>query len=833
VLAQPKRLALLTYLAVARPHGSHRRDRLLAMFWPDSDDEHARAALSRAIYFLRRVLGDGVIVSRGDEELSISADHFWCDAAEFDTQLEQGRSREALELYHGDLLPGFFTSDANGFEEWLEREREYLRDRASQAALKVADAEEANGNLPLAVHWARRSVERAPFSELGLRRLLALLDAVGDRAAAEEAYQKFAAHMSSELELAPGPETRTLIERIRARELNANPPDVAANRDAGKAPIAARVALSTPVVAMPVRAPSRRWRILVAAAIVAAVTTPALLLARGSWRHLDTHRVLVTRFSNLTGDDAFDALGRVAADRIVQSLAGTGLVEVVDPSTLRGVPLESTVSDRQAITAEEATRRRAGLMVTGEIHRDGSRLIIQAWITDVARGRIVWAIPEMAGSVDSIRYAIEEVRERMTGAVVALNTARFATWFPAATSPPRFTAFQEFAQGVELQLRGADSDAMSHLRRALDLDSTFSLGELQLAQAHLNNFEEAIADSIAAGLNRKRERLTPLQRHWLDWMLAHGAEDPLSGYRAISAAAALAPERFLPVLAWSAFRVNRPGEAARILEQLGPDSPYNSGTEYWGLLSRSYHALGEHKRELATARAARERYADRIDIIGFELAALAAAGRVGELRALLDTVLAFPRPKVGVSSVIADMPGHGHWPGRLMVPAAAELRTHGYAEAADEVLSRAIEWYRSQSTTGEMAKAHRFELARALYQSRDWSAAEEMFRSLAAADTTDFVSTGFLGTIAARKGDSTTARRILAKFDTLRPTLSRPNAIAGYWQAKISALLGDHAGAMKRLSDAFGPQGRPGHSDFDFEALWRSRAFRDFKRLKG
>jgi DNA-binding SARP family transcriptional activator len=68
VLRQPKRLALLAYLAAATPRGFHRRDTLLALFWPERDAEHARAALSDSLYALRRALGDGVILRRGDEE---------------------------------------------------------------------------------------------------------------------------------------------------------------------------------------------------------------------------------------------------------------------------------------------------------------------------------------------------------------------------------------------------------------------------------------------------------------------------------------------------------------------------------------------------------------------------------------------------------------------------------------------------------------------------------------------------------------------------------------------------------------------------------------------
>jgi hypothetical protein len=41
---QPRRAALLAYLAAATPRGSHRRDKLLALFWPELDQVRARAA---------------------------------------------------------------------------------------------------------------------------------------------------------------------------------------------------------------------------------------------------------------------------------------------------------------------------------------------------------------------------------------------------------------------------------------------------------------------------------------------------------------------------------------------------------------------------------------------------------------------------------------------------------------------------------------------------------------------------------------------------------------------------------------------------------------------
>ena len=120
VLAQPRRMALLSYLALASPRGFHRRDTLFALFWPEHDTEHARHALRQSLYFLRHALGTTAIISRGDEELAVAPDQLRCDAVEFERAIDEGRLETGLALYRGDLLPGFHISEAPDFEGWLE-----------------------------------------------------------------------------------------------------------------------------------------------------------------------------------------------------------------------------------------------------------------------------------------------------------------------------------------------------------------------------------------------------------------------------------------------------------------------------------------------------------------------------------------------------------------------------------------------------------------------------------------------------------------------------------------------------------------------------------------
>src|SRR5438128_11692931 len=127
LLTQPKRVALLAFLTAATPPRFHRRDTLLGLFWPELDQDHARAALRQALHGLRQGLGTDVLTSRGDEEVGIGEQRLWCDVRAFQHALEASDWSSALELYRGGLLEGFFLSDSPEFERWLEVERARLR----------------------------------------------------------------------------------------------------------------------------------------------------------------------------------------------------------------------------------------------------------------------------------------------------------------------------------------------------------------------------------------------------------------------------------------------------------------------------------------------------------------------------------------------------------------------------------------------------------------------------------------------------------------------------------------------------------------------------------
>jgi len=114
-----------------------------------------------------------VLSGRSEEELGVHGGTLWCDAVAFERACEAGRPAEALLLYRGDFLNGFFVSGASPeFDYWIEANRTRLRNLAVEAARTIAERSEAEGDEAAAIRWARRAFELSPDGEHTLRRLI-------------------------------------------------------------------------------------------------------------------------------------------------------------------------------------------------------------------------------------------------------------------------------------------------------------------------------------------------------------------------------------------------------------------------------------------------------------------------------------------------------------------------------------------------------------------------------------------------------------------------------------------------------------------------------------
>ena len=218
LLTQQHATALLAYMAAVKPETFFRRDRLVGMLWPESDQGSARTKLRKALHQIRDAIGRDALVARGDEEIALAPGVVWCDVAEFEAAFGKKRFQRALELCErGPLLDAFNLPNAPGFELWVTETRSRLTDMAAAASWRMAELHQANEEYTEAGRWARRTVAFRPDDERQLRNALTLLDQNGDRAGAIAVYKRFREWLKRELDVEPSRETQLLVDRIKKR----------------------------------------------------------------------------------------------------------------------------------------------------------------------------------------------------------------------------------------------------------------------------------------------------------------------------------------------------------------------------------------------------------------------------------------------------------------------------------------------------------------------------------------------------------------------------------------------------------------------------------------
>ncbi|CAN5758105.1 hypothetical protein BH23GEM6_BH23GEM6_24730 [soil metagenome] len=848
VLAQPKRLALLVYLAIAAPGGFVRRERLLAVFWPESDDERARAAMRQAVRYLRRSLGDEVVVNRAEDELGIAAGALRCDAVELHRAVSEGHDEHAIELYAGELLLGFHIDDAPEFERWLESERTALHTAVAHSAAGLADRAAAAGDLPIALRWAREAARLNPLDETALSRLLDLLERAGDRAAALAAYETFTLRLRGELGLEPSAETRSMVERLRqpagadlpaARSETGGGPGTPEGM--GTAEPAVNSATAEPVVAAGIsrdtrRHPAgRRWHhaagaLAALAVLLAAALTYAKLPARPA---AEPRRVLVAPFENRTLDAAFDPVGRMAADWITEGVSRSAIMEVV-PSTAvwttdRHLAGEAGLAEPTARLRAAAQETGAGVIVSGSFYQEGAELHFQAQILDAASGRVLRPVEPVRVPTDSAVAGIDRLRDRVVDALAPLGDT--ISHLRTGGAPPTYEAYRQYLAGMDAFVGGDPATALLHYDRAATADSTYPMPRLAAAIMYMNLGDFESADSIAAAVETMRDRLGPLERSTHEFVLATLRGDQSAAYRAMSRAAGIAPGTINEYMVGElARRLNRPREALRVLHRMGPDRGELRGWHpYWREVAWSNHMLGDHRGELRAARKARQLHPAVPQVLSLEVRALAALGRVRDVDARIEERLATTTP--GPPSA-----------GELMALAARELDAHGHGGAAARMWERSLAWLETRPEGARRSEPHRYQYAVILGHVGRFGEARSVLEWLVAEQPGNRAYLGRLGLAHAALGQAAEARRIDALLARDEPVRGRVGTVDPvyrellYLRAAIAAHLArpDEAVDLLRQSHALGHSFAPGwHSSPDLAPLRNHPAFRELLRPKG
>jgi DNA-binding SARP family transcriptional activator/tetratricopeptide (TPR) repeat protein len=795
LLAQPKRLALLVYLLVEFPGAFARRDQLLALFWPEADESRARASLRQSLQFLRRALGEDAVLSRGDDEVGIATDVIAVDVLDFRSAAQQGRLADALARYRGPLLPGFLIDDTPAFEQWLSQERERLRRSAVRMAGEMASAA-PDGET--ARTFAEMAVALAPEDEPATRRLVALYQQAGDHGAARMALDRLRAWLAGELGVEPSSET-TALERALQVSLSAAPPPLPTI--APSLPAAPAPATTVPP------APRRHRKVLVpvaAAILIALVALVGQRIRVAQSRAPSAHqsaslpRIVVLPFDDRTASPQFSEVGRMVADWITAGLSTVDGIAVV--------PLTAVSTSVQALTPPGATTSTdsvrtlvardvgASVLVRGVAYRTNDTLHLQAYMSDVVTGALVRPSVTVSVPGDQIMAGIDRLRERVVAALTPLGDT--VSHLRRATPPPSYEAYRDYVRGLETFVSGDAAGALQQFERAASADTLYAMPRIaaSIMLLNLGRFDEA--ERMIRRVDPMRTPLGPYERANYDMVRGMMRGDLAAVDLAVREQARIAPGTISEyMVAETARRRGRPGDALRVLRALGPDRGELRGWRpYWRELTAALHMQRAYVEEVAAARAALARYGDAPSLLGYLVRALAALGDIQAIE------LAVAQREALASPAFPDA-------GALLFLAAKGVEARGDRPTAQMLRARELAWYAARPADGRTT-GQRVRHARALLLTGATSAARDTLTVLHRVDSTDVDVIGMLAAAAARAGDTVEVSRLQSRLDALQRartpvTRALSDGDVPYWLAVIHAQRGDSTAAVSQLQHAY------------------------------
>ncbi len=462
-------LALLALLAAARAHGRS-RDKLLGYLWPEHDEEHGRHALAQALHALRRDLHDDQLFL-GTTELRLNPERITSDLEEFETALEKNEIEQAVALYAGPFLDGFYRSGTAEFEQWVEAERARLKQQACRGLETLATAAAARDDQRASADWWRRVAALDPLNARVARALMGALAATGDRAGALQHARVHEALLRQELDAAPDSVVTEFVRRLReAPEAGARamaPGEAVAERIAPDA----RSAEPVSAVVAPALDARRALRVRTRLAIGAALTAVVGGVLYSHFKTavvLDPDLVAVAPFDLLA--PGVDLWREGLVDVLSRNLDGAGPLRTVAPT----VVMRQWHGRADPVMAADLGRRTgARLVLYGEIlgaGRDSIRLSATLFDTRSRRALAEIAYRDAAAHMDRLTDSLTVAVLRELGRTRPIGAVRLASL--GSTSLP---AIKAFLRGEQFYRRDAADSALAYYQRALALDSTFAL----------------------------------------------------------------------------------------------------------------------------------------------------------------------------------------------------------------------------------------------------------------------------------------------------------------------------------------------------------------------
>lgn len=248
------------------------------------------------------------------------------------------------------------------------------------------------------------------------------------------------------------------------------------------------------------------------------------LSAKRTAPQLNPRAWIVVPFGNITRAPELDWLRDASVNLLTLDLSRWTDISVVDDKRVGDLVRELPGKGTTALTLGDgltlAKLSGAGVLVMGDFYKLGNGARIAANVFDVRTGRRIRSVTQQAQSQDSLLTAFSPLARR----VLALPVPTGVTL--GATGTASVDAYQEYLLGNSALNRFDMAEAVSHLHKALSIDSTFAMAHYKLSVAfHWDSSDIAAERAQAVAAARLGVGLPPRERALIAGRVASSTGD--------------------------------------------------------------------------------------------------------------------------------------------------------------------------------------------------------------------------------------------------------------------------------------------------------------------
>ncbi len=307
-----------------------------------------------------------------------------------------------------------------------------------------------------------------------------------------------------------------------------------------------------------------------------------------------TASIAMLEFENLTGDPAFDWIGRGLPELLGTAMARSRDLDVYDPqrlSQLLGSPDRTT--DAGAPAFERLKGRGIGRAIVGSMLRSGGDIRLQCRVVDVETSKVLHAASITGPASDDLfRLAGELIPRLQTWLEIDLVAAGSESQWLRDITTSSSDAYRLYLRAREALIASRWREAASYAEQAVAIDTQFVAAYVDLVGSCWNLGDEARMQKNLDILRRLRDSASPRDVIQIDLIDAVVTEDPERLIRSASSAHELYPEDrfFTYLLGRGYYTAGRYPECIQVLE------PLIRGRYAWAwtyvLAAKSHQKLG-------------------------------------------------------------------------------------------------------------------------------------------------------------------------------------------------------------------------------------------------